>query len=247
LLSGSLSSWQRVLAWCALATGALGLFFSYSKGSWLVAGILVGLSLIFMLRTRSRKAAFPALMLVAIVLAATAVFWQKIVIEIDERSYSSVSGREIAWGGAIESIQENPFGVGLFQGSSELVNHIDPEWYHDWGQLLAVDNYYLSVMLEAGVIGFILWTVMAILIFREGIGVARIRGPSRSWALVALVGITAIFLNSLTVDALLLWPNYMIFWMTAGILHGFSWKSKGMPQQERFGVLGSDQVLPIQE
>ncbi|MDO8736779.1 MAG: O-antigen ligase family protein [Thermoleophilia bacterium] len=224
------SSWQRVLAWSAMATGALALFFSYSKGSWLVAAVLAGLALIFILRTRNKKAILPALMIVAIVIGATAIFWQKIVVEIDERSYSSVNGREVAWSGALEGIQEHPFGVGLFQGSSELINHIDPDWYHAWGQLLAVDNYYLSLLLEAGVTGFVVWIGMSVLIFREGIVAARIPGPSQSWVLVALAGIGAIYLNSVTVDAFLIWPNYIIFWMTAGMLHGFSWRSKRVEQ-----------------
>jgi len=227
LLAISRSAWQRVLAFIAMAAGALALVFTYSKGSWIVGVVLAGGTMLVILRTRNKKAVFPALMITVLVLSTAAVFWQRIESEIDERSISSVSGREVAWRAALAGIEEHPLGVGLFQGAPELVTHIDPEWYEAWGQPLAVDNYYLCLLLEAGIIGFIVWTAMVILIFREGIDVARIRGPSRLWALVALASIIAILLNSVTIDAFLQWPNYLIFWIAAGIIHGISWDKRG--------------------
>lgn len=223
LLAISRSTWQRVLAFTTMAVGALALVFTYSKGSWLVGVVLAGGTMLVILRTRNKKAVFPALMIAVLVLATAAVFWQRIESEVDERSISSVSGREVAWRAALAGIEEHPLGVGLFQGAPELVTHIDPEWYEAWGQPLAVDNYYLCLLLEAGIIGFVIWIAMVILIVREGIGVARARGPSRPWALVALASILAILLNSFTVDTFLQWPNYLTFWIAAGIIHGISW------------------------
>ena len=217
--------WKRLLALLTMSLAVLALFLSYSKGSWMVGGILVAGALLLFPRARSRKAAFPAAIMLVIVIIALAAFWATVTREIDYRSYSSIEGREIAWRAAFAGIEQHPLGVGLFQGSTEMQNQLEPVWRAAWGRMLAVDNYYLDLPLEAGIAGFIIWIAMMIMIFREGISVARIRGPSRPWALMALVGITAICLNAFTVDAFLQWPNYLIFWMTAGILHGIAWSN----------------------
>ena len=220
---------MRLLALFALSLSVLALFLSYSKGSWIVGGILTAGALLWALRTRRRKAIITVAAVSVIAVIAVTAFWNTAVREINYRSDLSVNGREAAWRAAIAGIEQHPFGVGLFQGSTEMKKQLDPAWRGDWGQLLAIDNYYLDLPLETGIAGFVIWIAMMILIFREGINAARIRGPSRHWVLMALAGITAICLNAFTVDAFLQWPNYLIFWMTAGLLHGIAWSSRNRP------------------
>lgn len=223
LLVISRAGWHRLLAWATLAAGGLALFFSFSKGSWIVGSMMAGGALLLSHRARNRKTLVPAVSLIVILVVVVVAFWPRIVDEIEGRSPSSISGREMAWRAAVDGIRDNPWGVGLFEGSGDLVNYIDPVWLEQWGQPLAVDNYYLCLALESGLAGFGIWAVMMVLIFREGFGAARVRGPSQPWAMAALAGIIGISLTSLTVDAFLLWPNYLIFWVSAGILHGVGW------------------------
>ncbi len=223
LLMTSRRFWKRFLAISSISLAVVALFLSYSKGSWIAGGVMAVGALLLTLRSPSRRAFLSAAVVGAILLAVFGVFWTTAVHEVDYRSSISVDGRKAAWRGAIVGIEQHPFGVGLFQGSTEAKKHMDPFWRAVAGPQVAVDNYYLVLPLEAGILGFFIWIVMMFLIFREGIGVARVRGPSRPWALMALAGIAAICLNAFTVDAFLLWPNYLIFWMTAGLLHGISW------------------------
>ena len=223
LLMMSRRWWKRLLALSVLSLAAAALFFSYSKGSWIVGGILAAAALLLVLRTRNRRAVIASLVVLALLGVAFAGSWTTVKKEVDNRSDISIIGRETAWRGAIAGIEKHPLGVGLFQGSTEIRSQLRGTWAATGGQLLAIDNYYLDLPLEAGIAGFILWAVMMIMIFREGIGVARVRGPSQLWALGALAGMAAICLNAFTVDAFLLWPNYLVFWMTAGLIHGIVW------------------------
>ena len=62
--------------------------------------------------------------------------------------------------------------MGLKQGAEELKRHVYPDLYSRLGTTFPVDNYYLSLMLEAGLVGFAIWMAMFILILIEGVGSA---------------------------------------------------------------------------
>lgn len=212
----------------------LALFFTFSKGSWIVAAIFLIASLLFYRGGRSRKVVLPALVILIVVVFTTVVSWQQVRFETETRAEGSVDVRLVGWRAAIDGIAENPaFGVGLRQGEQELKKHIDPAWYELADRPLPVDNYYLSLVLEAGFIGLAIWIAMFVMLMMEGYAVIRTRNAGWAWAMAAIVSIVGISLNAVTFEAMHIWSNYIIFWTTAGVIHGISWrKADGKDQPE---------------
>ena len=96
--------------------------------------------------------------------------------------------------------------------SSDLITHLS----------FPVDNYYLDIFLEEGIIGLLLWALIAVLLVAKGVSTAANRSSERPWALAALLSITSLLLTSVTFDALNWWPVFVMFWVSAGILSGLS-------------------------
>ena len=87
----SRSRLERGLALASILTGILALFFTYSKGSWIVALIIAAGALLFSRGFKSRKMVVPALLIVVVVAVTTVVFWGDIQEEVEGRSFSSVT------------------------------------------------------------------------------------------------------------------------------------------------------------
>lgn len=219
------------LAVAASATliGAIALFLTYSKGSWIVA-VLLALGSLILLRGHGRshkKMVLPAVFIAIVLLATGVLFWQQIRFETEERAEGSVDLRLAGWRGAIDGIHDNPFvGVGFKQGEDELARRMDPVLYEWTGKTPPVDNYFLSIALENGIIALIMWLLLLALILFEAIRVIRAGGAGRPWAIAALISFLGIVMNSMTYESMLIWPNFVFFWIIAGMLHGLAWRSK---------------------
>jgi len=227
----SRDSQQRALGVVTTAMATLALFLTYSKGSWLVAVIIIGCLVFYAAWQRSSRVIYIIALFVALLAVVTFAFWQQVSEEMSERSEMSVSVRLKGWKAAVEGIREHPLiGVGFKKGDDVVWSHLSAESRAllvslEKGNLkLPVDNYYLNVFLEEGLIGLILWLCVLLLIAIEGVRFTMRDTPARPWALAALVGIAGISINAFTFDALLIWPNYVVFWVTAGLLHGLSQK-----------------------
>jgi len=222
----SRDSRQRVLGLVTSALATLALFLTYSKGSWIVAVIIIGCLVFYAVWQRSSRAIYIIALFVAMLAVVTGAFWQQMTEDMSDRSAMSVDLRLAGWKAAIEGIMEHPLiGVGQKQGDNVVWSHLDAETQASviGGNLnLPVDNYYLNVFLEEGLAGLVLWLLVMSLMIREGIILIRRDTPARPWAVAALAGMAGIFLNAITFDALLIWSNYVIFWVTAGLLHGLS-------------------------
>lgn len=231
---------QRVFAMATTAVATLALFLTFSKGSWIVLGIIiVWVMVFFAVFLRGSRAIYIVAVFLAVLAVFTGVFWQKLSDDLSDRSEMSVSIRLKGWNAAIEGIGEHPLiGVGLKKGDDVVWSHLSDETrasLEDGNLRLPVDNYYLNIFLEEGLIGLILWLGMLLLLVVEGVRFIMRETPSRPWALAALVGIVGISINTVTFDALLIWPNYIVFWVTAGLLHGLSQK----------GYMGAGSIKPL--
>ncbi|MHB9052992.1 MAG: O-antigen ligase family protein [Thermoleophilia bacterium] len=216
----------RILAIAATVLGVLALFFTYSKGSW-IAGMAVAVGALLLMRGgRNRKYLLPTVILTAIVVLLTVVFSQQVISETEVRGVNSVGVRLSKWRAAIDGFEKHPLlGVGFKRGPQELNKYIEYP-YNEYYPDEPVDNQYLSLLLEQGVAGIILWMAALIFIVAEGVGVARARGPGRPWSLAALASLIAIGLDSVTFESMQLWPNFVFFWLAAGILHGWAWRRR---------------------
>lgn len=221
-------AWLRATAMATTLLAVLALFFTFSKGSWIVGVIVAAGTLLLLRRKSSRRYIVPAVIIAVMLTVTSGIFWQQVRSEIETRSEMSFDVRIYTWQGAIKGISEYPlFGVGLKQGAAELQKHVDPKTYKDLGNFVAVDNYYLSLLLEAGIAGFVIWMLFILFLLLEGFKAGRSRGPSQPWALAALVSILGITMNAVTFETMHIWPNFILFWISAGILHGLYWGNIG--------------------
>ncbi|MHB1391465.1 MAG: O-antigen ligase family protein [Thermoleophilia bacterium] len=211
----------RIFAIVTTCLAALALFLTYSKGSWIVALLMLLAGVIYLFR-RWRHVALVVFIVIVLVLSGlVGLFWQQIHTEASVRTDTSVEYRMAAWRGAVAGIREHPLvGVGLGAGQNELLLRADPEWVKVSAGRMAVDNYYLNILLEEGLVGALLWLVVLGLIFREGLSLIRNHGAGYIWGLAAMASIVDILVNCLTFDALLLRPQQVLFWIAAGLIHG---------------------------
>ncbi|MCL5882529.1 MAG: O-antigen ligase family protein, partial [Actinobacteria bacterium] len=215
----------RIMAIAATVLGILALFFTYSKGSW-IAGMAVAVGALLLLRGgKKRKYLLPVLMVAALVASLLLVFSQQVISETQKRGAESVDVRLSTWEAAIDGFKSRPLaGVGFKQGPGELKKYIDSSFYAGLYPDQPVDNQYLSLLLEQGIAGFLLWMAALAYILVEGVRLARTPGPGRPWAIAALASVVAIGLDSVTFESMQLWPNFVFFWLAAGILHGWAWR-----------------------
>lgn len=219
---------QRVLGLAVTGMAAMALFLTFSKGSWIIAVFTAGILVTHATWKRSWKGVYLIVIFVAALGLVTGIFWEQVITEMGSRSEISVNGRMISWEAALDGIAENPvFGVGLKQGDSVVYNHYDSKsraWVDKDGINTPVDNYYLNVFLEEGLIGIMLWLVTLCLIIYEGVRYIERNTSERRWAFAAVAGIVGLSLDAMTFDIMLIWSNFVIFWVTAGLLHGLAFK-----------------------
>ncbi len=215
---------QRQFGGLATLLAAMAVLLTFSKGSWLTADFMItGMILIIGLKQKKKVLVIAGLSL--IVLLSTGFYCYTVRSEELARSSMSYDIRASRWSDTIYEISNSPVtGVGFRRGSQTIF-----ELYRE--SLLAqgisyvsfpVDNYYLDIFLEEGMIGLFLWASLLLLIVVKGVSTVVNRSSGRPWALAALLSIISLLLTSVTFDALNWWPVFMMFWVSAGILRGLS-------------------------
>ncbi|MHB1391370.1 MAG: O-antigen ligase family protein [Thermoleophilia bacterium] len=211
----------RVFVASTATLAMLALFLTYSKGSWIVALLMVVAGALVVFKGQRRKVLVTLGITMVVTAGLAGAFWQQISLENSVRSDISVENRLASWRGAIDGIRAHPLlGVGLDQGQWELSMRVDPGWVEALHGQIAVDNYYLNILLEEGVVGALLWLVALGLILREGLSLIRRHGVGYAWGLAAMASIVGLLLNCMTYDALLIRPHVILFWIAAGLIHG---------------------------
>lgn len=204
----------------ATAIAALTLLLTFSKGSWIAAGLLIlGAIIVFAFRKEVGVIRYIVAG-VGVVALAVIVFWNKIIHELSWRMGGSVGHRERAWRGAIDAIREQPLtGVGFKQGSARLMEmDVGISYFQFAKRTIAVDNNYLSLFLEGGLIGFCLWLFFIEMVIWRAVKALLEPGLDRQWIAAAMVSAIGLIINAFTFEAWLIWPNYIMFMVTAGII-----------------------------
>lgn len=211
----------RLFGGAASVMVLLALFLNYSKGSWLAALLLSLICFTFMLfRSRSRDIYFVSLLaLVASVF--TLVFWNQISSEVSVRTGLSIEGRQFGWDAAVTTIEKHPLlGVGLWNGQPESFSYLS-EAMQSQSLHMPIDNYYLTLLAEEGIVGFSLWMLFIAAIIKRGFkAAASRRGESTSLLFALVLSVLGLTLNAITYEAMFVWSNLIIFWVSAGLLRG---------------------------
>jgi O-antigen ligase len=173
-----------LLGYAAGACGAMlaALFFSYSRGAWVAVGIALVVTTLLTL-VRSRRAAIGALVLVLLGLMVVGLWQINLVPDIVAERFATVSDyfgfedvrgvnvndanfavveRRAHWQAALGMFEDSPWlGVGIGNYAVAYPRYALPKWEDPLGH---AHNYYLNVLAEAGLVGFLpylaLWTLV---------------------------------------------------------------------------------------
>jgi O-antigen ligase len=132
----------------------VGLLFSYGRAGWI--SLVVGLVFVGLIQHRRLLVILPVLLLLIVLLvpAIPQRFADISADRLDNRSDSTLAGRLHVWRAALEIYPEHPLlGVGTGTGRYRVGERLG-------AYATMIHNDYLSVLLETGVIGlvlFLLW------------------------------------------------------------------------------------------
>lgn len=210
----------------------LALEVTLTKGAWITGGIL-GAAMIAWLwrRQAARKPMIMLLVSISLVLVVfTFVFQDSIRAGVSSkaRMSESFSPRLYMWEKVPAAFAANPvFGAGMWQGVDELyrVRPVDA-WMKNPPK--AIDNQFLTLLVEHGVVGSLLAGAAVVLIGLQAWKLLRAGGSFAMWAVPIVISLSAVLIDGVTFESMMIWPNMVIFWLLAGALRAMiELKEKG--------------------
>lgn len=203
-------------ATAAMMVLALAILLSFSRGAWAGAAVAVAVYLYFTFVTSRRtvdrfRIAALAVAGLAVILAVLATALQSDAVSdlFAQRANLAQSydlGPEGRFGGqlkAIDALLENPFGIGALEF---------PRHYHHED----VHNVYLSMFLNAGWAGGLLFMGLALYTFGRGLVHALKRTRLQGYFLIAFASLTAILIQGLLIDI----DHWRHFYALLGVVWG---------------------------
>lgn len=222
LLGRKLKFRYRSLAMACYVIGCVAILATFSRQAFLAIGVT---TLLLALRKN------PAIAISAVVVMLAYPLWapEGVVERIEMTRQETRTGEEVLersaasryelWGGAIEIIKRDPWGVGLNQFKDEVEPYL-PEW------VIARDaqNQYLRFAAEAGVQGLVVFLMILWSFFRLGRRVSRLEYPREAYVLgmAFSVSVIAVCLGNIFSSTFSLGEMMANYWVLAGLLSRYS-------------------------
>ncbi|MBE0428979.1 MAG: O-antigen ligase family protein [Thermoleophilia bacterium] len=210
-------------AWGAAAVAVfLALIVTYSKGAWITAALLIVGGLAWMTLRRPPATRRLILLMGAVALAAgmfTASFYNTVHAGTlsKARTSESISPRTYMWSKAPATFMANPLiGAGLWKGGSEI--HRVSQAPDRPNRPIAIDNMYLTVLIEQGLFGALLGASVLVLFGIHVLKLLKKGGTQAGWAWPLAVCMLVTIVNGLTFDILMVWPTMVVFWLASGMV-----------------------------
>lgn len=218
---------KRLLIGAAIVLNALALEVTFTKGAWISAGILgfVALAYVILKRPKERK---PVILLTLAVCAATTLLFInnrstfQYSVTSEDRVNISVVNRVYLWDLSLDIIKNNPvFGEGMYRGPIAIQEITNQRNDFHLKKPLAPGNLYLTILMENGIVGFLLAGCTLFLLFREAYILIRKKGVY-IWVIPILFSISGLFIHGMSSGTIMVWPIMVTFWMCAGMLRAVS-------------------------
>ncbi|MFA5816015.1 MAG: O-antigen ligase family protein [Bacteroidales bacterium] len=229
VMSGNFS--RRVFWGVAIVAALAALLVSFSKGSWLTAIIIGFMAFVYLLVERRK---FKGILRPVITLIASSLLIFTLIVSISyrnvafnvfspERRLESFGFRKHMWEKVPGEFGEHVLiGVGMWQGDDDLYRIAYAEEASEgleYGEgLIPIDNLYLTVLLEGGLVGISLLAVTLFLIGRQALTIIRSGGTRATFTIPLAAGMVALLINGATADTLMVWPVMVVFWLYAGLI-----------------------------
>ena len=223
---------MKLLMGTAIVLCASSLFVSYAKGAWATMIILVAGGVVWLIWRRPAvgKAGLVSMLTVTVIVIFSIYLFNsesvRFNVTSETRTQDSFDTRWYIWSKFPEIFSVDPvIGTGIWHNSDAILEKDIPlagiPAFKDNPPV--VDNMYLVMLVEQGIIGSLLAGVTLLLILREVWRLSRSNiYRMREWMLPAAVSIIAILINGLVFNPLLVWPCMVIFWLAAGVLRALN-------------------------
>lgn len=224
IASASGSRWR--MFWSAgLMVSLFALLTSFSKGSWITMAFLAFIFIAWSMRRIihwKRHALIGSILLIGAMGAFIFKYEAQFSFQLtsDIRVKDSYSIRMFLWERAPQVIAAHPLaGVGLQRGGEAV---FDEALTADQRKLMvqpkALDNIYVTAIVEGGIIGALLAGAALAFLVRQSVVVLRRGGEAARLALPLVFSMGATMVNGVTADSLLIWAPMVIFWLCAGLM-----------------------------
>ena len=204
---------------CVFMLGALA--FTYSRGAWLGAVCAVGIYVL----VKNKKLVVPAIMLGILVLIFVPGIRNRLLFMFSSTYLASSmkAGRLIRWLTALEILKEHPLtglGLGQFGGAVAMNNGLSTLVNGEVVKTYYMDNYYLKIAVEAGIIGLIvfLWLMyQVVMVSLKTIGMTT-DVKMKEWEIGILAGLSGVIFHNLVENVFEVPLMTSMFWMLAAVM-----------------------------
>jgi len=222
----------KILLLLGLGVGFAGLYFTYTRGSWLAGIMAMGVAASLNPREYLRPLV-PVLIVVPIVAVVFLGLGDDQFMKKRVEEEGTLGSRFGTAATALRIFKDNPFfGVGYFQFRKARVNYIEPVEVPGLGTVRFsqfrhnnIHDIYLGPLAENGLFGALLQGGIYFLIFKIFLAKFRLRNrgdPVYFWVLPVFAGIFVGYLvGGLAIDYRFFAFTDTLFYMCAGILYGY--------------------------
>jgi O-antigen ligase len=205
------SWWGRLISFCALAITVLALLLTMSRSALLALLVIV---IVFLVRLRVYRRLIPVVLLGSILLAAMpSSFYGR----IQEAGQTGGAGRLDIWKVGFEMFKHYPLvgtGLGNFMIVYQQYAGFSPKFH---GFMRSPHNTYLNVLVDLGILGFVLFLIAIVMQVRDGSDSKMRSQDSKVWVVAGEAAFYGLLLYGFFVDVM--WDKS--FWL-AGIFLAFA-------------------------
>ncbi len=127
------------------------------------------------------------------------------------------------WGPTIETIAENPLGVGIGYGSQTRANTFAAQTEF----FVEPHNELLQKILETGVLGGVIFLILLIAVFRDGLRLSRVDAPVKQFG-IGFAAVTVGFWLCGMVNVPFSGSSGLLYWALAGVVLSMAEKQQGL-------------------
>lgn len=223
LYFGARTTARRITWGVAIILLSIALVVTFTKGAWGTAVILAFAAILLFLwrRPELRRPMLMILVAAAMALSLLILFYPNNLtsaIFSQSRVSGSIDGRLYMWSKSPQTFAENPiFGAGMMRGVDEIFL-VEPQPDDLPVRPKAIDNIYLKMLVEEGLLGSLLAGATLILIASQAWKLIRGGGRAGTIALLLSFSMSAVLIDGMTFDSMMILPIMSLFWMGAGLL-----------------------------
>ncbi|WP_461811874.1 O-antigen ligase family protein [Faecalimonas sp.] len=197
------------------------LVFTYSRGAWIGAACAVGIYVLL----KNRKLIIPAILLGILVLLFVPSIGNRFLFMFSDAYLSSSmkGGRLIRWLMALQILKGHPLtglGLGQFGGAVAMNNNLTTILNGQEISTYYMDNYYLKIAVEAGIIGLIAFIWLMYQIVLVSIRTIGITNDTKMKELETgiLAGLIGVICHNLVENVFEVPLMTSLFWMLVAVM-----------------------------